>query len=72
MKNKVFYLNNEKTAYVKAYLLDKVESIPFGEKRPAIIIFPGGGYKYCSEESGAYCHALSCGRLQRFCALLYL
>ena len=49
MKNKVFYLNNEKTAYVKAYLLDKVESIPFGEKRPAIIIFPGGGYKYCSE-----------------------
>lgn len=48
MKNKVFYLNNEKTAYVKAYLLDKVESIPFGEKRPAIIIFPGGGYEYCS------------------------
>lgn len=48
MKNKVFYLNNEKTAYVKAYLLDKVESIPFGEKRPAVIIFPGGGYEYCS------------------------
>ena len=49
MKNKVFYLNNEKTAYVKEYLLDKVESVPFGEKRPAIIIFPGGGYKYCSD-----------------------
>ena len=49
MKNKIFYLNNEKTAYVKAYLLDLVESVPFGRKRPAILILPGGGYEYCSE-----------------------
>ena len=49
MKNKVFYLNNEKTALLKAYLLDKVESIPFGNARPAILIFPGGGYTFCSE-----------------------
>ena len=45
MKNKIFYLNNEKTAYVKAYLLDLVESVPFGRKRPAILILPGGGYE---------------------------
>lgn len=49
MKNKIFYLNNEKTIYLKAYLLDRVESVPFGEKRPAILIFPGGGYEYLSE-----------------------
>lgn len=48
MTNKTFYLNNERTAYVKAYLLDLVESVPFGQKRPAILIFPGGGYEYCS------------------------
>lgn len=49
MKNKIFYLNNDKTAYVKAYLLDMVEDIPFGKKRPAILILPGGAYEFCSE-----------------------
>lgn len=48
MTNKIFYLNNEKTAYLKAYLLDTVESVQWGRKRPAILIFPGGGYEYCS------------------------
>ncbi|MCM1298940.1 MAG: alpha/beta hydrolase [Firmicutes bacterium] len=49
MKNRVLYLNSEKTASVKAYLLDSVDGIPFGEARPAILIFPGGGYTHCSE-----------------------
>ncbi len=49
MKNRVLYLNNEKTAYVRAYLLDSVNDIPFGKARPAILIFPGGGYTHCSE-----------------------
>lgn len=52
MTTKTFYLNNERTAYIKAYLLDMVESVPFGQKRPAIIIFPGGGYEYCSPREG--------------------
>lgn len=48
MTTKTFYLNNERTAFVKAYLLDNVENLKWCEKRPAIIIFPGGGYEYCS------------------------
>ena len=48
MNIKTFYLNNEKTVYMKSYLLDHVESIEWGKKRPAILIFPGGGYEYCS------------------------
>ena len=52
MKTKIFYLNNEKTVYLKAYLLDMVESVPFGRSRPAILIMPGGGYEYCSDREG--------------------
>ncbi len=48
MTTKTFYLNNERTAYVKAYLLDRVETIEWNSKRPAILIFPGGGYEFCS------------------------
>lgn len=46
---KTFYLNNERTAFVKAYLLDRVENIKWNEKRPAVLIFPGGGYEFCSD-----------------------
>lgn len=49
MTTKTFYLNSEKSAYMKAYLLDRVESIEFGKKRPAILIFPGGAYQFLSE-----------------------
>ena len=49
MTTKTFYLNNEKTAYLKAYLLDEVDTIAFSKKRPAILIFPGGGYEHCSQ-----------------------
>lgn len=49
MNIKTFYLNNEKTVYMKAYLLGQVESLEWCKKRPAILIFPGGGYEYCSE-----------------------
>lgn len=48
MTTKTFYLNNERTAFINAYLLDRVENIPWNEKRPAVLIFPGGGYEFCS------------------------
>jgi len=48
MNIKKFYLNNEKTVIMMAYLLDQVESIEWCRKRPAILILPGGGYEYCS------------------------
>ena len=49
MNIKTFYLNNEKTVYMKAYLLDRVENIEWCKKRPAILILPGGGYEFCSD-----------------------
>lgn len=49
MNIKTFYLNSEKTVLMRAYLLSPVESIEWCKKRPAILIFPGGGYEYTSE-----------------------
>ena len=49
MNIKKFYLNNEKTVIMKAYLLDQTERIEWCRKRPAILILPGGGYEYTSE-----------------------
>lgn len=52
MTIKTLFINAEKTACVKAYLPDKIAGLEFCEKRPAIVIFPGGGYEYCSEREG--------------------
>lgn len=52
MQIKTFYLDGEKTVCMKAYLLDNIENLPWCEKRPAILIFPGGGYEFCSSREG--------------------
>ena len=52
MTIKTYFLNEEKTVYLKAYMLDNVEGLPFCEKRPGILILPGGGYEYCSAREG--------------------
>jgi acetyl esterase/lipase len=52
MQTKTFYLNNERTSYLKAYLLDPVEDIEFCKQRPAVLIRPGGGYTLCSPREG--------------------
>lgn len=52
MTIKTFYINQEKTAFVKAYMLDNISGLKFCEKRPGIIIFPGGGYEFCSDREG--------------------
>lgn len=52
MTTKTFYINNEHTAYVKAYMLDNISNLEFCKKRPAIVIFPGGGYEFCSDREG--------------------
>ncbi len=52
MTTKTLYLNNRRTAYVKAYLLDKIDNIAFCHKRPSVVIFPGGGYEFCSDREG--------------------
>lgn len=52
MTVKTFSINPEKTAFVKAYLPDAIQGIGYTEKRPSVVIFPGGGYEYCSEREG--------------------
>ena len=49
MNIKTYYLNTERTALMKAYLLGQVESIEWCRRRPAILILPGGGYEFLSE-----------------------
>ena len=49
MRNEVFYLNEEKTVRLKAYLFDKYPEMPYRDKRPTVIVCPGGGYNFCSE-----------------------
>ena len=48
MTIKTYFLSEDKTVYLKAYMLDNVEGLPFCEKRPGILILPGGGYEYLS------------------------
>ncbi|MDR2559143.1 MAG: alpha/beta hydrolase [Oscillospiraceae bacterium] len=50
MTIKTFFLNNERTAYVRAFVLSRIEEIPWTHARPAVVIFPGGGYEYCSDK----------------------
>ena len=52
MTIKTYFLSEDKTVYLKAYMLDNVEGLPFCEKRPGILILPGGGYEYCSAREG--------------------
>ena len=49
MNIKTFYLNNEKTVLMRAYMLSAIDGVSFCEKRPAILILPGGGYEFTSE-----------------------
>ena len=52
MTVKTFSINPEKTAFVKAYLPDSIAGLAYCEKRPGVVIFPGGGYEHCSEREG--------------------
>ena len=52
MTIKTFFINQEKTASVKAYLPDSIAGLQFCEKRPGVVIFPGGSYEFCSDREG--------------------
>lgn len=52
MTVKTFSINPEKTAFVKAYLPDAIGGVEYCERRPSVVIFPGGGYNHCSEREG--------------------
>lgn len=52
MTVKTFSINPEKTAFVKAYLPDTISGVKYCEKRPSVVIFPGGGYTFCADREG--------------------
>ncbi len=49
METEIFRLSETNPSVrITAYLAGTYDSIPHNKKRPAILIFPGGGYAYCS------------------------
>ena len=49
MLNKKIFLENN-AAYITNYILDNI--VNNQKKRPMIVIFPGGGYEFCSPREG--------------------
>lgn len=48
MKQEIIQLNQERDVYLTAYTQPVGGKFDHIEKRPAILILPGGGYQYCS------------------------
>ncbi len=49
MKTEVITLNEERNASLTAYILDTGSAVRNVEKRPAVMVIPGGGYQHCSQ-----------------------
>lgn len=49
MLNKKIFLGND-AAYMTTYILDNI--VNNQKKRPMVVIFPGGGYEFCSPREG--------------------
>lgn len=49
MKTEVLSLQNDPNVTLTTYLLDTSPEMPNVEVRPAVLIFPGGGYRMCSD-----------------------
>lgn len=52
MLTKSFSYDKSKAVNLKAYLLEPINDIEFTQKRPAVLIFPGGGYEKVSVREG--------------------
>lgn len=49
MDSQVFILNEKRNVTLTAYLQDDSQEFWRAKKRPAVVIFPGGAYAYCSD-----------------------
>ena len=47
-----YILNEARGTYVMRYTFEKSPSMPNVEKRPAVVVCPGGGYNFCSPREG--------------------
>lgn len=50
MKTQIITLNQEQNVTLSCYLYDKSAEYPNLDVRPAVLIFPGGGYAVCSDK----------------------
>ncbi len=48
MITKTIYLNDDKSVYFNAYLYEQSDEMPYSKTRPAVVVCPGGGYRFCS------------------------
>lgn len=49
MKTETLYLSPDTQVTLTTYLLDSSAEMPNSRVRPAVLIFPGGGYRFCSD-----------------------
>lgn len=49
MQTEVIYFDDDKKVSLTSYILDTSKEMASYEKRPAILIFPGGSYSFCSD-----------------------
>jgi len=52
MKHFLMEVPGSREATLEGYLLDTYQTLGRWEKRPAVIVIPGGGYVYCSRAEG--------------------
>ena len=65
MDSQVFILNEKRNVTLTAYLQDDSQEFWRAKKRPAVVIFPGGAYAYCSRTRW---HRSICGQaIMRLC-----
>lgn len=49
MKSETLILSADRQVSLTTYLLDSSPEMPGSQTRPAVLIFPGGGYRFCSD-----------------------
>ena len=49
MQSEVFVLNETRQVTLTSYLLQNGGEFRAVQKRPAVLILPGGGYEFCSD-----------------------
>ena len=49
MTTETIYFDDDRKVSLTSYILDSSEEMKTYKKRPAILIFPGGAYKFCSD-----------------------
>ncbi len=49
MKTETLQLSGGENITLSTYLLDASAEMPTARVRPAVLIFPGGGYRFCSD-----------------------